>query len=294
MTSEKFSPALVRATLWSIGLSAFLALFKGSAGILGDSYALIADAIESTTDVFSSTMLLLGLWFAHRPADDNHPYGHGRAETLATFSIVAFLIGSATVIVFESVEHILTPHKTPRPFTLVVLLLVVLIKEGLFRYLRRLGQSEGSVALEAESWHQRSDAITSLAAFLGISLSLLLGEGWESADDWGAIVGAAIIYYNAWVIFRPALGDIMDEDRFDELRAALSAEAESEELVCRVEECLVRKMGSAYLVDMRLAVQTTATVPALVALNGRLKERLRAREGQIGRVFIEISNGEPE
>lgn len=289
MNRAKLSPALLRCGLLSIFISALLAAIKISAGLLGDSYALIADGIESTTDVFSSSMLLLGLWFARQPADANHPYGHGRAETLSTFLVVAFLIGSATVIVFESVQHILTPHKTPRPFTLVVLVLVVAVKEALFRRLRRLGLEEDSPALEAESQHQRSDAISSLAAFVGISISLLLGDGWESADDWCAIIGAGIIYYNGWCIFRPALADLMDEHRNDELRSEIIRLLAQEPLVLAVEQCLLRKMGSSYLVDLRLAVYEGHRVAKICHMNERLQRQLRQRWPKLGRIFIEIS-----
>ena len=190
--------------------NAALALIKGVAGVFGHSYALIADAIESTTDVFSSLLLYLGLRVANQPPDANHPYGHGRAESLATFLTVSFLLASAGIITYKSIAHIITPHKNPAPFTLIVLIAVVGVKEGLYRYYQRKSGETASSALEAEAWHHRSDALTSFAAFLGISISLIMGKGWESADDWAALVAAAIITYNAWRIFRPALADIMD------------------------------------------------------------------------------------
>ena len=280
------APAAKLVLLGVLG-NAVLALIKGTAGILGNSYALIADAIESTTDIFSSLLLYFGLRLADRPPDANHPYGHGRAESLATFITVAFLLVSAGIIAYKSVVHIITPHKIPAPFTLIVLLAVVAVKEGLFRLFRKRGHEAASGALEAEAWHHRSDALTSLAAFCGITVSLVMGKGWESADDWAALVAAAIIFYNAWRIFRPALADIMDEDRFDALRQRIESIAKAEAGVHGVQECLVRKMGSAFVVDLRLLVDGTLSVTALCAMKERLRARLAADEARISRVFIE-------
>ena len=273
--------------------NAALALIKGVAGVFGHSYALIADAIESTTDVFSSLLLYLGLRVANQPPDANHPYGHGRAESLATFLTVAFLLASAGIITYKSIAHIITPHKNPAPFTLIVLIAVVGVKEGLYRYYQRKSGETASSALEAEAWHHRSDALTSFAAFLGISISLIMGKGWESADDWAALVAAAIITYNAWRIFRPALADIMDEDRFGDLRQRIIAMAEQEETVQAVQECLVRKMGSAFVVDLCLRVDETLTVASLCVMKERLRARLAAAEARLSRVFIECNGTHP-
>ena len=284
---EQGNAPAIRLVLLGVLGNAVLALIKGTAGIHGNSYALIADAIESTTDVFSSLLLYFGLRLASHPPDANHPYGHGRAESLATFITVAFLLASAGIIVYKSIINIITPHKVPASFTLIVLLTVVAVKEGLFRLFRQKSSEAGNGALEAEAWHHRSDALTSLAAFFGITVSLVMGKGWESADDWAALVAAAIIFYNAWRIFRPALADIMDEDRFGELRARIIAAAEQEDIVQAVQECLVRKLGSTFVVDLRLLVDGRLTVTELCLMKKRLRTRLAATEGQLGRIFIE-------
>lgn len=278
----------LRLTLYGVVISALLALIKGTAGIFGHSYALIADAIESASDVFSSSLLFLGLWFARRPADDNHPYGHGRAEILATFMVVAFLMVSATVIALESWRHIRVPHPVPAPFTLVILLLVVIVKEALYRKLQACNQGGHSSALAAESWHHRSDALTSLAAFIGISIALWKGEGWEAADDWAALVAAGMIYYNAWLIFRPALADMMDEDRFEALRADIIAMTLEEPRILAVRECLVRKSGPHYSLELRICVGEQHLVCEMHALNKQLKKRLKERFPQLQRIFIEL------
>ena len=281
------TPPTAKIVLLGVLGNAALALIKGAAGVFGHSYALIADAIESTTDVFSSLLLYLGLRVANQPPDANHPYGHGRAESLATFITVAFLLASAAIITYKCIAHIITPHKNPAPFTLVVLLAVVAVKEGLFRFYQRKSGETACGALEAEAWHHRSDALTSFAAALGISISLIMGKGWESADDWAALAAAAIIIYNAWRIFRPALADIMDEDRFDELRQRIEAVAIAEPGVHAVPECLVRKLGSEYHIDLRLLVGKGQTIETLCALKRRLRSHLHAQEAHICRIFIE-------
>lgn len=289
-TSHKENAPAARLVLLGVLGNVVLALIKGTTGVLGHSYALIADAIESTTDVFSSLLLYLGLRVASHPPDANHPYGHGRAESLTTFVTVAFLLASAGIIAYKSVIHIIIPHKVPAPFTLIVLLAVVAVKEGLFRLYRNKGHEAASEALAAEAWHHRSDALTSLAAFCGITVSLVMGKGWESADDWAALVAAAIIFHNAWRIFRPALADIMDEDHFSELRARIIAAAEQEDTVQAVQECLVRKLGSTFAVELRLLVDGHLTVAEWCLMKKRLCARLAATERQLGRVFIECDS----
>ncbi|HOY96808.1 MAG TPA: cation diffusion facilitator family transporter, partial [Catalimonadaceae bacterium] len=201
----------IKATWFSIAGNLVLAILKFLAGFFGNSYALIADAIESSSDVFASFLVLFGLHYARKPADKNHPYGHGRVEPLITFLVVGFLIFSALVIAHESIQNIQVPHNLPKPFTLWVLGAIILWKELSFRWVFRKGKETNSSSLKADAWHHRSDAITSVAAFAGISIALWFGPGYESADDWAALLATGFILYNAYLIFRPALGEIMDE-----------------------------------------------------------------------------------
>src|SRR6218665_1489402 len=190
MTNEQKA---IKATWFSIVGNVCLAGVKGGAGILGNSYALIADAIESTADIFSSFLVLFGIKYSSRPADKNHPYGHGRAEPLITFLVVGFLITSATIIAYESIQNIRTPHELPKPWTLIVLLLIIVWKEYSFRKVMKKAKETNSSSLKADAWHHRSDAITSVAALLGISAALILGKGYEAADDWAALFASGFI-----------------------------------------------------------------------------------------------------
>jgi cation diffusion facilitator family transporter len=209
--------AAIKATYFSIIGNTMLAIVKGFAGFFGNSYALIADAIESTTDIFASFLVLFGIKYSNKPADHNHPYGHGRAEPLITFLVVGFLITSASIIAHESILNIGTPHDLPKSWTLYILGAIIVWKEYSFQLVMKRSKETNSSSLKADAWHHRSDAITSVAAFIGISIALFLGKGYESADDWAALFASGFILYNSYLIFRPALSEIMDEHIYDDL-----------------------------------------------------------------------------
>ena len=278
----------IRTSYFSIAGNTGLAVIKGVAGVLGNSYALIADAIESTTDIFSSLLVLLGLRYARRPADDNHPYGHGRIEPLITFLVVAFLVFSATVIAFESIHHIQTPHEVPESWTLIVLGVIILWKELSYRYVLKRGKESGSSSLQADAWHHRSDAITSVTAFVGISIALLAGPGYESADDWAALLASAFILYNAYLIFRPALSEIMDEHIYDELIADVRRTALEVEGVGGTEKCFVRKSGMLYFIDLHALVDGELSVREGHEIAHRLQDHLKDALPNLGQVLVHI------
>ncbi|MCP9235960.1 cation diffusion facilitator family transporter [Lewinella sp. JB7] len=282
----------LRTSYFSIAGNTALAIVKGLAGVFGNSYALIADAIESTTDIFSSLLVLFGLKYAHRPADDNHPYGHGKIEPLITFLVVAFLVFSATVIAYESIEHIRTPHRIPRPWTLIVLGIIIIWKEASYRIVIRRSRITNSSSLRADAWHHRSDAITSVTAFVGISIALLGGPGYESADDWAALLASAFILYNAYLIFRPALGEIMDE-HYDELTEEVRSVALTVDGIRGTEKCYVRKSGTSYHVDLHALVDGHLTVTQGHDLAHRLKDTLLEQIPNLGQVLIHVEPARP-
>lgn len=273
-------------------LNLSLALVKGTAGILGNSYALVADAIESATDAVSSLLLLFGLRFALRPADDNHPYGHGRAEALLTFVVVALLVTAASVIAVESIDHIRTPHEAPAPWTLIVLAAVIIIKEMAFRHVSEQGDTTRSTTLKADAWHHRSDAITSLAAFIGILIAVVMGDGWEDADDWAALVAAAVIIVNAWLIFRPALGELMDEQFHHDLVQEIREIAVHHHSVIDTEKCFVRKCGVEHFVDLHLVVDGELSVRKGHDIAHQVKEELMTRLPELSDVLIHVEPSE--
>ncbi|TCP22890.1 cation diffusion facilitator family transporter [Tenacibaculum skagerrakense] len=278
----------IQTTYFSIIGNTCLALIKGIAGILGNSYALIADAIESTTDIFSSLLVLFGLKYAKRPPDENHPYGHGKIEPLITFLVVAFLVTSATVIAYESIQNIQTPHKTPEPWTLLVLGAIILWKEASFRLVIKKSKETNSSSLKADAWHHRSDAITSVMAFIGISIALVLGKGYETADDWAALLASFFILYNSYLIFRPALGEIMDEHLYDDLLEEIREESIKVKGIIGTEKCFIRKAGMKYHVDLHAIVDGEITVKEGHYISHQLKDHLREVIPGLGHVLIHI------
>ena len=282
----------VNTAIFSIIGNVSLSIIKGVAGFFGNSYALIADAIESTADVFASLLVLFGLKYAQRPADENHPYGHGKIEPLITFLVVAFLVTSATIIAHESIQNIQTPHKSPKPWTLIVLGCIILWKEISFQIVIKKSKETNSSSLKADAWHHRSDAITSIMAFIGISIALIFGKGYETADDWAALFASAFILYNSYLIFRPALGEIMDEHLYDELLAQIREESLKVEGIVGTEKCFIRKAGMKYHVDLHAIVDGNITVKQGHDIVHNLKDYLRNEIPNLGHVLIHVEPGE--
>jgi cation diffusion facilitator family transporter len=278
----------IKATYFSIVGNTCMAIIKGLAGFFGNSYALIADAIESTTDILASCLVLFGIKYSNKPADDNHPYGHGRAEPLVTFLVVGFLITSATIIAYESILNIGTPHELPKSWTLFVLGAIIIWKEYSFRLVMKRSKETNSSSLKADAWHHRSDAITSIAAFIGISIALILGKGYESADDWAALFASGFILYNSYLIFRPALGEIMDEHLNDDLIDEIRKVSLQVEGIIDTEKCFIRKSGMKYHVDLHARVDADITVKAGHDLAHKLKDTLRQEIPELGHVLIHV------
>lgn len=278
----------IRTTYFSIIGNTCLAIIKGLAGFFGNSYALIADAIESTTDIFSSVLVLLGFKYAQRPADENHPYGHGKIEPLITFMVVAFLVTSATIIAYESIKNIQTEHKAPEWWTLLVLGAIIIWKEISYRVVIKKSKELKSSSLKADAWHHRSDAITSVMAFTGISIALIFGEGFETADDWAALVASIFILYNSYLIFRPALGEVMDEHLYEDLKEEIKSESLKVKGVLGTEKCYIRKAGMQFHIDLHAIVSGTISVKEGHYISHQLKDHLQNKIENLGQVLIHI------
>ena len=289
MNNEKTA---IRTTYFSIIGNTALAIIKGLAGVFGNSYALIADAIESTTDIFASILVLVGFKYAKRPADENHPYGHGKIEPLITFGVVAFLVVSATIIAFTSIRNIQTPHETPESWTLIVLGLIIIWKEISFQIVIKKSRQTKSSSLKADAWHHRSDAITSVMAFIGISIAIIFGEGYENADDWAALFASTFIIYNSYLILRPALGEVMDEQLYDDLILEVRKKSIKVQGVLGTEKCFIRKSGMKFNVDLHAIVDGEISVTAGHDISHKLKDYLRQEIPSLGHVLIHIEPNE--
>lgn len=285
MTKEQIA---LKTIYLSIFANTSLAIIKGLTGYFGNSYALIADAIESTTDVFSSLLVLFGLKYSNKPADKNHPYGHGRAEPLIIFLVVGFLITSATIIAYKSIKNIGMPHESPKLYTLAILGLIIVWKEISYSLVIKKSKETKSSSLKADAWHHRSDAITSIAAFIGISVALILGKGYESADDWAALFASAFILYNSYLIFRPALGEIMDEHLYDDLIEEIRQVSNKVEGIVDTKKCFIRKAGMKYHIDLNAIVDANITVKQGHELAHKLENTLRQEIPELGHIFIHV------
>ena len=207
----------IRATQTGMVANVGLVLLKLLAGLLGNSYALVADAIESSTDVVSSLVILGGLRITDRPPDDEYPYGYGKAEAIAAAIVATTLISAAICIIVVAVTELGEPRPAPAGFTLVILAVVIIGKEILFRRVSAVGQETGSIAVMTDAWHHRIDALTSATAAAGIAVALLGGPGWESADNWAAIAAALIMILNGIRLLRAAIDELMDRTPQTEL-----------------------------------------------------------------------------
>ncbi|MBK5721948.1 cation transporter [Dysgonomonas sp. Marseille-P4677] len=277
-----------KASIFSIIGNTLLALCKWLAGYFGNSYALIADAIESTADIFSSILVLLGIKYASKPADNDHPYGHGRIEPMVTFAVVGFLIVSATIIATESIENIRSPHEGPKLFTLFVLGAIIIWKEISYQWVIKKAKQTGSTSLKADAWHHRSDAITSVAAFIGISIAIYMGEGYEAADDWAALLAAFIILYNSYRILKPAWGEMMDKDMYTDMANDISNFAKGVSGVMNTEKCFIRKSGMTFYVDLHIIVDKNITVKEGHDIAHDLKRRLMEYMPEIANILIHV------
>jgi cation diffusion facilitator family transporter len=246
------APDSIRLVLLGVVGNTVLAAVKLIAGIVGTSYALIADAVESMVDVVGSVVVLGGLRLARRNADEVFPYGYGKAEALAAFVVGLIILFAAAGIVVQAIREILTPHHAPAPFTLLVLVGVVLVKETLSRLVARANPGDQSVALSADAFHHRSDAITSGAAAIGIAIALWGGDGWESADDWAALLASAVIFANGTGIMRRAATQLLDSRPHESVLQQVKAAALTVAGVVDVEKLWVRQSGTVYFVDIHV------------------------------------------
>ena len=278
----------IAAVKKGIVLNLCLVVLKATAGFLGNSYALVADAMESGTDVLSSVLVWIGLRTAAKPPDQDHPYGHGKAEPM-TAGIVSVMLWLAAIYIFmEAIHNIQTPHALPKWWTLIVLAAIVVGKELAFRFVNHTGRSIESQAVQAEAQHHRADAISSVAAFVGITVALIGGQGFESADDWAALIAAVFIAWNGGKIMIGAWSELMDtalpQEQIDEVMI-IANEVEGVE---KVESCFIRKTGFEWFVDITIQVNGQLSVSEGHAIAHAVVDRIRAKKSQVYAVHTHV------
>lgn len=261
----------VGAAILGLSVNAVLVVTKITAGLVGNSYALVADGVESTLDLFSSLVVWRGLRVAGREPDARHPFGYGKAEPLAAAIVAVMLLLAAVGIAVQAVREIVVPHSGPAPWTLAVLVVVVLVKETLFRRVADVGAATGSSAVSADAWHHRSDAVTSGMAFLGIAVALVGGPGWERADDVAALLASGIILWNGGRLLRPAVSDLMDRAPGGELLARIVRVAEGVDGVRRIEKVMARSVGTGYRAVLHVHADPAMSLRDAHALGGEVR-----------------------
>jgi cation diffusion facilitator family transporter len=272
-------------------INLILAVVKMSAGWIGHSDALVADGLESTLDVLSSALIWIALKYAARPPDTEHPYGHGKMESLAGVGGALILLGAGAMVAVNSLREIAfgdPDRPIPSAFTLGILILVVLVKELLFRITSARNREVGSTALESDAWHHRSDALTSLAAAAGILVALIGGSRWVSADDWAALFSCAVIALNGLRMLRVSLGELLDEQAPAAIIQKIMDSAMAVPGVKNVEKCRVRKSGLTLLADLHVRVQGDVTVSAGHHISHLVKDALMAGGYHLSDVTVHI------
>jgi cation diffusion facilitator family transporter len=286
--SQSISQTGARFALFGLIANVLLATAKIFAGAIGHAYVLIADGIESALDAGGSIVIWGGLTVAARPPDQTHPYGHGKAEPIAAIIVSVGVLAAAIGLAIQSVREIFLPHHAPAPWTLAVLIVTVAIKESLYRYTIRFGRKVESTAVKTDAWHHRMDAMTSIAAFIGISLALIGGKRWQSADDWAALVACALIAANGIRIARPAFYEIMDTAPGGKIVRSIRAVASSVPGVMEVEKCHARKMGLDYYVDLHVGVDGNISVHQGHQIAHRVKTAIKQSDSRVADVLVHV------
>jgi len=286
--SSSISRTGARFALFGLIINVLLAAIKILAGAIGHAYVLIADGIESALDVGGSIVIWGGLTFAARPPDKTHPYGHGKAEPIAAVIVAVGVFAAAVGLAIQSVREIFLPHHGPAPWTLAVLVVTVVVKETLFRYVIRFGQKIESTAVKTDAWHHRFDAMTSAAAFIGISLALIGGKKWQSADDWAALVACVLIAANGVRLARPAFYEIMDTAPGGKIVRSIRRVANSVPGVVTVEKCRARKMGLDFYVDLHVGVDGNISVHEGHEIAHRVKAAIQQSDSRVADVLVHI------
>jgi cation diffusion facilitator family transporter len=283
----------IRTVQTGLIANAALAVVKLIAGIVGNAYALVADAVESFADVVSSLVVWGGLAVAAQPADEDHPFGHGKAEAIAAAVVAVMVIGAAVALGIEAMRQIRTPHRLPALWTLAVLVAVVVAKWVLAQRVRQAGDALGSTAVRADAWHHLSDAVTSAAAFIGITVAIVgyrtTGSiGWAAADDWAALLAALVIGYNGYSLLRPAIHDLMDRMADDDVVESVRAAAEAVPEVRAVEKLFVRKSGFAYRVTAHIQAEASMSLEDAHMLGHRVQDAIQATMPQVQHVLVHM------
>jgi cation diffusion facilitator family transporter len=286
-SQEKWEAAF-RSAQMGVLVNAALAAVKLVAGFVGNSYALVADAVESTADIFSSLVVLGGLRVATRTPTDEFPFGFARAETMSAVVVSLMLVGTSIGIAVEAIREIRIPHHAPAPWTLAVLCIVIVVKWTVSRKVQAVGENLGSRAVQADAWHHLSDAVTSVAAFIGIGLALWMGPGWEPADDWAALLASAIIMLNGVLMLKNGVFDLLDRSAEPDGVSRVRAVASGVPGVEQIEKLVMRRAGPQYFVDIHVQADPAMSLRSSHDLGGAVKWAILSAIPSVAGVLVHM------
>ncbi len=278
----------IRATLLGLAANLTLGIVKFVGGVLGESFALISDAINSLGDSLISIVVLFAMWFAQKPADREHPYGHTRAEAIAASNVALLIIASAVVVGWEAIRRTGIPHDVPPIWTLWIAGANVLIKESLYRYKVRVGKRTGSIAILANAWDHRSDALCSLAVLIGLGVIRLGGPNYIWADEVAALIVVVVILSSGTKLFRKSASELMDLQADDQFVQEIRRAAEEVDSVKAVETLRVRKSGLEYLADIHIEVDARTTVEEGHRIGHCVKGQLMEKFAMLRDVLVHL------
>lgn len=276
------------ASLLGLAVNFVLAVVKLVGGVWGRSFALISDGVNSLGDVVATLVVLFALRVAQRPADDEHPYGHTRAEAIAGSYVALLIVISAVALGWEALQRWHALHPIPPTWTLWIAGSNVAIKESLYRYKLMIGRRTNSSAIIANAWDHRSDALCSLAVLVGLSCVRLGGERWLWADEAAALVVVAAIIASALQLMISSCNELMDVQADPELVQKIREEAAAIDQVQAVEKLWVRKSGLEYFADIHIQVDHRLTVADGHRIGHHVKDHLTEKFPVLRDVLVHL------
>ena len=262
-----------RITVAGFVINFLLAGFKFAAGFLGHSQAVMADGVHSLSDMVTDLFILIGIRFWSAPADECHPYGHQRIETITTVAIASLLALAAAGLGWRAVHRLADPVCPPFSFVFIAPLISILLKEILFRRTRRVGRRIKSQAVIANAWHHRSDVISSIPPLIAV-VAAGINPKWAFLDPVGALIVALLILRVAWQIAAPALAELTEKGASPQEVEAIEALACGVSGVCSIHKIRTRRIGSGLFIDLHVVVDGDLTVRASHEIASALQKSL--------------------
>lgn len=278
----------MRAALLGLVVNLALGVVKLVAGLVGPSFALISDAVNSLGDTLTSIVTLAALWYAQQPADEEHPYGHTRVETVAGAYVAILVIASALFVGWEAASRLNQPHALPPIWTLWIAGANAVIKEALYWYKRDVGRRTRSMAIVANAWDHRSDALCSLAVLIGLSIVRFAGPDFLWADEMAALVVVTVIIWTGGRLLWQSTSELLDPQADPEIVQRIREMAAEVPGVSDVEKLWVRKTGLEYLVDVHIQVDAALTVDEGHRIGHAVKDRLVQQMATVRDVLVHL------